>query len=280
MREGSAVEALPERQAPLVDASRPDAPRVYNYLLGGKDNYAADRALAEQLESQAGGHASVRELARVNRSFVLRAVQWSASMLAIGQFLDLGCGLPSVPSVHDAARDGHEGARVVYVDRDPMVISHAAALMAGTGLAAIRADVADPARVLEVVADLQVPGGALIDLAKPAAAIFGGTLSAMPADVARSAVKAYAAALAPGSAVIISCASYADTGLGERMAGLYSAAGEWRNHGYEDVESFFLGADLRILHGRPMDARCWPACPLTPQDQAGARVIGGIGIRE
>ena len=259
---------------PLVDASRPLAPRIYDFLLGGKDNYAADRALGEELLRLSPG---LDDLARVNRAFVLKAVQWSASMLGIGQFLDLGCGLPSRPYVHTAARQGCEDARVVYVDRDPMVICHAAALEAGPGLAAVKADVSDPGRVLEVVADLAVAGaGRLIDFRQPVCAIFGGTLSAMPADVARNAVRGYMAALARGSAVIISCASYADREHGVVMEKAFAPAADWRNHSLAEVESFFAAANLRVMRGRVADVASWPMLPAETPDVA---VLGGIGVK-
>ena len=213
----------------------------------------------------------MRDLAKVNRAFVLKAVQWAGSMLGIGQFLDLGCGLPSAPAVHDAARAGREGARVVYVDTDPVAVCHAMHLQSGDGLAALQADVSAPAVVL---GDRVVRR--LIDFRQPACAVFGATLSAMGAETAREAVAGYAAALAAGSAIVISCASWADPAAGQAMAEAYSAAGEWHNHSLADVASFFAG--LRIIHGRVMDLGCWPACPATPQEPPPAAVLGGIGV--
>ena len=192
-------------------------------------------------------------------------------MLDTAQFLDLGCGLPSRPAVHDAARAGYEDARVVYLDKDPVVVSHAAALMAGPGLAAVQSDAADP-----VTALLDAEGTGLIDLTRPACLILGCTLSAMAADVARNAVAGYAEALVPGSCIIISCASYADPARGERMAELYSAAGPWHDHDREAVESFFAAGDLRLVRGKVGDVRCWP---LTADHDEGAAVLGGIGVR-
>lgn len=257
---------------PQAGASKPNMARVYDYLLNGKDNFAADRDLAERMQAEAGDGDGVRELARINRKFILKAVQWSASMLGICQFIDIGCGLPSRPAVHDAARDGCEGARVVYADRDPVVVSHAAALMGGPGLAAILADASDPVRVL---LDADMTG--LIDLTQPACLVLGGTLSTMAAAAARSAVEGYAEALAPGSAVIISCASYADPETGRRMEALFGAALTWRNHGCEDVASFFAAGGLRLVRGKVSDVRCWP---LAAGHDEGAAMLGGIGIKD
>ena len=254
--------------------SVPNGPRVKDYFLGGKDNYAADRAKAEDLEAAAQAHSrtSIREMVRLNRAFTLKAVTWAASMLGIGQFLDLGCGLPSRPSVHEAARDGYPDARVVYADSDPLVMVHVAALQNGPGLAAVQADdLADPVPVLREVREL-------LDFTGPACIVLGGVLSGMGADAARKAVAGYAGVLAPGSAMVISCAVYGDPEFGDRMAGLFG--GSWFNHSLADVSSFFEAGGLRIIHERVMDVRCWPACPLGEQEQRGGLVLGGIGIRE
>lgn len=262
----------PPERPPLVDASAPSAPRVYDYLLGGKDNFATDRDLAERLEAQAPGRGGVREMARVNRRFILKAVTWSASMLGIGQFLDLGCGLPAKPAVHEAARDGEPGARVVYVDRDPVAVSHMAALQAGTGLAAVLADIS----VLPSVLECEAVRG-LLDLRQPVCAVFGGTLSAMSADTARKAVAGYAEAMAPGSTVVISCVSYTDPEFAAKMEAMFGAAGEWRSHSPENVASFFLAANLRVVRGKVTDVRCWP---MLATETPAARVLGGIGIKD
>lgn len=251
----------------------PSAPRIYDYLIGGHESYAADRALAERL---AGEYPGLRALARQNRGFILKAARWTAAMRGTGQFIDLGCGLPAVPALHDAAREAVPLAVAAYVDRDPEVIMHSrTAYRDVPGLAVVDGDVADPAAVL---ADEGLRG--VIDLARPACAVFGGVLSAMDADAAQKAVAGFAGAMAPGSAVVISCVSYADSGLAERMAALFGATGCWQNHGEQDVASFFAAAKLRLLHGRVMDVSCWPACPAARGTSAGARVLGGIGIRD
>jgi alkylhydroperoxidase family enzyme len=250
----------------------PSAPRIYDYLIGGHESYAADRALADQL---AGEYPGLRALARQNRSFILKAARWTAAMRGTGQFIDLGCGLPMMPALHEAVREAVPLAVVAYVDSDPEVAMHArTAYRDELGLVVVEGDVAGPAAVLADEGLREV-----IDLARPACAVLGGTLSAMDADVAREAVAGFSEAMAPGSAVVISCISYGDQGLAERMAGLFGSTGCWRNHGEQDVASFFAGAGLRLLHGRVMDVSCWPACPAAGGTSAGARVLGGIGIK-
>ena len=109
------------------DTSRPNIARVYDYWLGGKDHYPADRELAEKIREINPG---VPVMARDNRAFALAAVSRAAED-GIAQFLDLGAGLPTRPSLCAAARAANPAARVAYVDFDPVVINHATALLAG-----------------------------------------------------------------------------------------------------------------------------------------------------
>jgi len=128
-----------------VDVTRPSIARIYDYLLFGKDNFAADRAAAEKLMQS---RLDPRRLALANRAFLRRAVRFLAQQ-GISQFLDLGSGLPTSPSVHEVARDLTPGARVVYVDHDPIVVAHNDALLATRdGVITVRADLRDPEAVL------------------------------------------------------------------------------------------------------------------------------------
>ena len=260
--------------APDVDLSRPSGARIYDFLIGGNGHYHADREMAGRLLEVYPG---LRDVVREQRAFILKAAGWVARMKQIRQFIDLGCGLPAVPSVHATVREAAGFPSVCYVDHDPVVASHLRAALdgAGPGLAAVEADVSDPETVLADKGLLDV-----IDLSQPVCVILGGTLSGMDADVAGKAVAGYAEALAPGSAVIISCISYCDPELAARMAGVFGSAGTWRNHGSEDVSSFFDVTGLRLVHGRIMDVKCWPACPVVQAQGPDAQVIGGIGIRD
>ncbi len=253
-----------------LDRSEPNAARIYDYLLGGKTARAADRDLAGKLEAEVPG---LRELARVRRRFILAAVTWAMGQ-GIRRVADLGAGLPADPSVHATARACGEPVKVAYVDKDPMVLRRLAAAYEKDGVAVIEADVSDPAAVL---ADLREAGG----LDGRVLLLLGATLSAMEPEVARDAVKGYAAALKPwpGSLIAISCASYRDKGLGDRMAAMFAAAGPWVNHGRAGIESFFAAGKLRIVHERVMNLACWPTCPLTAQDEP-ASALGGIGVVE
>jgi O-methyltransferase involved in polyketide biosynthesis len=180
-----------------VDVSRPSIARIYDYLLFGKDNFAADRAAAEQLMES---RLEPRRLALANRGFLLRAVRFLAQQ-GIAQYLDLGSGLPTVPNVHEVAREIVPGAGVVYVDHDPIVVAHNEALLAKRdGVVTIRADVRHPDAVLRHPA---LAG--CIDFAEPVAVLLLGVLHFIsheedaPAIIAR-----FRECMAPGSYLAMS----------------------------------------------------------------------------
>lgn len=131
-----------------VDTSRPHAARIYDYFLGGKDNFAADREIAKKAIE---AWPTIRSAARENRAFLGRAVRYLAADAGITQFLDIGSGLPSVGNVHEIAQDVTPSARVVYADNDPIVLSHARALLASKPegrCAYIHADLREPKVIL------------------------------------------------------------------------------------------------------------------------------------
>jgi hypothetical protein len=128
-----------------VDSTIPRGARVYDYLLGGKDNYAVDREAAEKILALAP---SSRRLARSQRAFLVRVVRFMAET-GIRQFIDLGTGIPTSPNVHEVARSVDPTARVVYVDFDPVVIAHNAALLAtNDGVVSIGEDIRNPEAIL------------------------------------------------------------------------------------------------------------------------------------
>jgi hypothetical protein len=122
--------------------------RVYDYWLGGKDNYAADRALGDLMIKAIP---SLRAMARANRDFLSRAVRYLAHEAGVTQFLDIGTGIPTVGNTHEVAQEASPHSRVVYVDNDPIVLAHARALMpshpAGK-TAYIHADIREPDKIL------------------------------------------------------------------------------------------------------------------------------------
>jgi hypothetical protein len=138
----------------LFDTSVAHCARVYDYWLGGKDNFAADRAAAEQAIRDCP---DIVPTARANRGFLARTVRFLAAEAGIRQFLDIGTGIPTENNTHDVAQAMAPGSRVVYVDNDPLVLVHARALLAShpDGATAYEeADLRDPGRILDLAARL------------------------------------------------------------------------------------------------------------------------------
>jgi hypothetical protein len=157
-----------------LNTNIPNVARVYDYLLGGKDNFAADRSLGDQLLAQFPESAWI---CRQNRAFVGRAVRFCAEQ-GVDQFLDLGSGLPTMDNVHEVARRAIPDATVVYVDNDAVALAHANALLATSeGVAAIAGDMREPHKIL---ADVQADE--LIDLRRPVVVLFTCVLHCLVDD--------------------------------------------------------------------------------------------------
>ncbi len=216
------------------DPAKPNIARVWDYWLGGKDNFAADRELAEKMLAV---HPVSAQMARENRQFLRRAVGYVAAR-GVRQFIDVGAGLPTALNTHDIARHVDPQARVAYVDNDPIVISHARSLLARSpGVIAVPGDMRDPARLL---ADSALTG--LIDLAEPACVILSAVLHFADAGTAREVAAAFAKAIVPGGYLIISVGSGSKS-EGENFTSAYTAA-QIHIHSLAEIQSFFDGLDL------------------------------------
>jgi len=180
-----------------VDVTRPSIARIYDYLLFGKDNFAADRAAADKLMQS---RLEPRRLALANRAFLRRAVRFLARQ-GVSQFLDLGSGLPTSPSVHAVARDVRPDARVAYVDHDPIVVAHNDALLATRdGVITVRADVREP----EAVLGHDALTGCL-DFGRPVAVLLLSVLHFINHDEdARGIVARFRERMVPGSYLAVS----------------------------------------------------------------------------
>jgi S-adenosyl methyltransferase len=185
---------------PEIDTSKPHSARVYDYFLGGKDNFAADREVATQaLEAAPTMRTAVRE----NRAFLGRAVRYVVAEAGITQFLDLGSGLPGVGNVHEVAQAIEPSARVVYVDNDPIVLAHGRALLASTPegkCAYLQADIRDPEYILRhpVIRDT-------LDFSEPIGLILNAVLHFIAdEDEPGKIVKTLVDALPSGSYVVAS----------------------------------------------------------------------------
>jgi SAM-dependent methyltransferase len=179
----------------------PSAARVYDYMLGGKDNYAADRELGDQLIANAPESPWI---ARQNRAFLGRAVRYCAEQ-GVRQFLDLGSGLPTQENVHEVAQRVDPSCRVVYVDNDPVAVLHARALLAdGEGVVAVDGDLRRPA---EIIARDEVRR--LIDFSRPVAVLIVSIFHFIPdSEDPAGIVAQYADAMAPGSHLVLSHATH------------------------------------------------------------------------
>jgi hypothetical protein len=130
----------------IVDTSAPSGARTYDYLLGGSHNFAADRAMADQVERAVPG---IRAAARLNRAFLARAVRLMIDQ-GIRQFLDVGSGIPTVGNVHEIAQQENPSCRVIYVDKDPIAVAHSELMLMGNDRAAvIEADMREPSTILD-----------------------------------------------------------------------------------------------------------------------------------
>ncbi|GAB3849360.1 SAM-dependent methyltransferase [Dactylosporangium cerinum] len=227
-----------------VDASRPHPARRYDYLLGGKDNFAADRASADEL-ARAFPH--IRTAAQENRRFLIRAVRWLARA-GIRQFLDIGTGYPTTPNVHEAARAITPDSRVLYVDNDPVVVAHARALLTSPQPAAIgylRADLRDPAAILR-----SPQTRATLDFDRPIGLLLVAVLHFLDdTDHPYEAVNALIEGLPPGSFLVLSHVTFDPlpddttrtlTTLARPVAG----HGTFRARTRTEIAQFVTGLDL------------------------------------
>jgi hypothetical protein len=183
-----------------IDISRSHPARTWDYYLGGKDNFAADRAVADKVIAAWPG---MRVSARESRKFIGRAVQYLAGEAGIDQFLDIGSGLPTASNVHEVAQAINPAARVVYVDNDPLVLVHARALLASSPegkCAYIQADLRDPEAILSAPATQ-----ATLDFTRPIALILVAVVHFLLAeDEPAWIIKTLVDALPSGSYVVAS----------------------------------------------------------------------------
>jgi hypothetical protein len=217
------------------DPSIPSIARVYDYFLGGKDNFAADRELGAQLVKLVP---STPVTLRENKKYLRLAVIWAANQ-GIRQFIDLGAGMPTSPSTHETAREVAPGARVAYVDNDAVVLSHLDALAAhgNKGVTVVDGDVRDADAILHAVAEG-------IDLTEPACLIMGSLLHFFAPQAARDLVARYTEALAPGSYLILTM-GIATGKAAEKFFRMYSEGpSKLYQHSPEDFASFFGPLEL------------------------------------
>jgi len=226
-------------EMPKLDTTVPQTARIWNHLLGGKDNFAVDRQVGDQIIESLP---QLAENARLSRAYLARAVRWLAADAGIRQFLDIGTGLPTADNTHEVAQAAAPAARIVYVDNDPLVLAHARALLTSSDEGAtdyIDADLRDPATILDAASKT-------LDFSKPVALILMGILGHIESDdEAKSIIDAFLARLPSGSYVAMYDGSDTSPAVTEavRIWNL-SANPKYHLRSPERIAALFAGLEL------------------------------------
>jgi hypothetical protein len=214
--------------------------RIYDYLLGGKDNYEADRVAAREVVA---AMPNILPTAQANRAFLRRAVQYLVEEAGIRQFLDIGTGLPTAQNTHEVAQQIAPESRIVYVDNDPIVLAHARALLTSTSEGAtayLEADARDPEKILHETART-------LDFGQPIAVILLAVMQFIPdSDGPHQIVSRLMDAVPPGSYLAMSNATLDFDPSGSPGADLYNArvATQLTPRTHAQIARFYDGLDL------------------------------------
>lgn len=262
------------RLAPTwVDPAVPSPARIYDCLLGGKDNYESDRAAATSVLKAVP---DARAVARANRRFVERAVRYMAGQ-GVAQFIDLGTGVPARPAVHEVARTLIPNACVLYVDNDPVVTVHNQALLGGReGVEAIHGDIREP---YAIFASKELER--LIDFDRPVGLLLVAVLHLIPPeDDPQSSIRTFLKYLVPGSYLAVShlCSDGTDPAAIaaiENVGKTATAPAVFRTA--TQIRAFFNGLDL-IPPGLA-DITAWPSRLPAPTQRPALRVLAGVARR-
>jgi hypothetical protein len=254
---------------PGIDTSVPHSARVWNYWLGGKDNYPVDREAGDQYREVFPG---IVDVARAARHFLARTIRFLAGEAGIRQFLDVGTGLPTVDNTHEVAQRVAPECRIVYVDNDPLVLAHARALLTSSpegATAYVDVDMRDPEKILAAAART-------LDLTRPVAVMFMGVLGHIEDYAeARSIVRRLLDALPSGTHLALADSlSVGETHLEAHEHYKQSGAVAYNLRTREQIAGFFDGLDLvepglvPIPHWRPEPS------PFEPPGEVAT--IGGV----
>ncbi|MGP4025850.1 SAM-dependent methyltransferase [Actinomadura sp. 3N407] len=256
-----------------ADGYGPNVARMHNYLLDGKDHFAADRSAVGDLLEHAP---ELYGLARAERLFLMRGVRWLAEQANIDQFIDLGCGMPIGQAVHERATGLQGRPRVVYVDNDPVVVAHGRALLDdGENVVTVPGDVRDPKRLL---GDPRV--SCVIDFRRPVAVLCSGVLHHLDdGERPRDVVDAFRDAMAPGSALVVThlCGDRAAPHVIDAVEEVYAAANAPLTlRSRERIARLFDGFSLTTPD--VTDVAHWPS-PRPPARRNKIMAYGGIARR-
>ncbi|HEU4421675.1 MAG TPA: SAM-dependent methyltransferase [Pilimelia sp.] len=267
MSEGPAT-AGGQQEAPKFDTGVPQTARIWNYWLGGKDNFDVDRQVGDQIRQS---YPVIVDSARLSRAFLVRAVRYLAGEAGIRQFLDIGTGLPTANNTHEVAQRVAPESRIVYVDNDPLVLVHARALLTSSPEGAtdyVDGDLRDPDTVLR-------EASRTLDLSKPVALLLMGVLGHIGDDnQARSIVSDLMAGLPSGSYL----ATYDGGNTSEAVveaARIWNQSAEPKYHlrSPEQIARFF--DDLVLVEPGVVNVTDWRPDPDQP---AGAHVDQFCGV--
>ncbi|MGQ4511180.1 SAM-dependent methyltransferase [Streptomyces sp. DW26H14] len=257
-----------------IDISVPSVSRMYDYYLGGSHNFEVDRHAARKAMEFMPGLPAIM---KANRAFMRRAVKYALAE-GVRQFLDVGSGIPTYGNVHEVAREAASDARVIYVDHDPVAVTHSRAVLEGVpGADVVTADLRTPAEILSAPQVTE-----LLDLGRPVALLLVAVLHFIQdSDEPHRAVAALRDALAPGSLLILSHAGY--DGLPVPRERTRSAADVYRDtrspivlRSREETARFFDGFEL-VEPGLVTMAHWRPEIPPEQADPYATSGLVGVG---
>ncbi|CAL9611012.1 hypothetical protein SUDANB121_05652 [Nocardiopsis dassonvillei] len=257
---------------PKIDTTVPHNARIWNYWLGGKDNYPVDREMGEQIRSF---FPEIVDNAIADRAFLVRTVTYLTREEGVRQFLDIGTGLPTLNNTHEVAQGIAPDSRVVYVDNDPLVLAHARALLTGSDEGVtdyIDADLRDPEGILAKAAQT-------LDLSRPVGLMLLGVVNFVDDDAeVRSILDTLLGALAPGSFLVV---SHPVDDIDRERA--HQVAAAWNEKGTpkltvrtgKDVEGLFEG--LELLEPGVVSCSLWRPAETEIGEVRPVAEYGGVG---
>jgi hypothetical protein len=268
-----AVAGDPDWLPPEINVTVAHPARVYDYLLGGKDNFAADRTLGDAV---AKAMPSARDMVRANRAFLGRAVRYLVTEAGVRQFLDVGTGIPTAGNTHEVAQATAPDSRIVYVDNDPIVLTHARALMTSDPAGAtafIQADLRDPGTILDDPALRRT-----LDLGEPVALMLIAILMYLrDEDDPRALVSALMDALPSGSYLALThpTADFSPDEVAGAVAATEKGGISFTPRSQPEVAAFFDG--LGLVDPGVVPILAWHPEGAPPGDPRAAYYYGAVG---
>jgi O-methyltransferase involved in polyketide biosynthesis len=254
-----------------IDTTVPHSARIWNYWLGGKDNYAVDRVAGDEYLKV---FPAIADVARAQRAFLARSIRYLAGEAGIRQFLDVGTGLPTADNTHEVAQRVAPQARILYVDNDPLVLAHARALLTSTPEGATAYISAD----LDDIDTIMAEAAKTLDLAKPVALILHGVLGHVTDNgEAHSIVRSLVDALPSGSYLNLADGTKDSSGGFEQAQEGYNESGAvpYVLRTPPEIASFFDG--LELVEPGVVSCPRWRPDATPDGPSADVDVYGGVG---